>query len=208
MMFTTPSGSSAWRSTSQKRSAVSGVVSAGLRTTVLPQASAGATFHASMRSGKFQGMIWPARPPVREGVLELVRPTRVVEEVGRRERQVDVARLLDRLAAVERLEDGELARPLLEDARDAEQVLCALGAGEGRPAVGVRGAGRRDGAADVRGRGLADGRERLLVARGDRLVGLRGLEPLPADEVAVAVGDLDDVARLRGARIRPVAGDG
>ena len=61
-MLTTPAGSSAWRSTSQKRSAVSGVVSAGLSTTVLPQASAGATFQASMRSGKFQGMIWPATP--------------------------------------------------------------------------------------------------------------------------------------------------
>jgi hypothetical protein len=48
--------------------------------------------------------------------------------VRRGERQVDVARLLDRLAAVERLEDGEFARPLLEEARDAEEVLRALGA--------------------------------------------------------------------------------
>ena len=43
-------------------SAVSGVVSAGFSTTVLPQASAGATFQASISSGKFQGMIWPATP--------------------------------------------------------------------------------------------------------------------------------------------------
>ena len=61
-MFTTPAGSSAWRSTSQKRSAVSGVVSAGFSTTVFPHASAGAIFHASMSSGKFHGMIWPATP--------------------------------------------------------------------------------------------------------------------------------------------------
>src|SRR5919197_1418007 len=45
----------------------------------------------------------------------------VVEEVGRGERQVDVARLLDRLAAVERLGHGQLAASLLEDAGDAEQ---------------------------------------------------------------------------------------
>jgi hypothetical protein len=32
------------------------VVSAGFSTTVLPAARAGAIFHASMRSGKFQGM--------------------------------------------------------------------------------------------------------------------------------------------------------
>ena len=113
-MFTTPGGSPACRRTSQKRSAESGVVSAGFRTTVLPVASAGAIFHESMRSGKFQGMICAATPSgrgraVRERVLELVRPAGVVEEVRRRERQVDVAGLLDRLAAVERLEDGELA---------------------------------------------------------------------------------------------------
>ena len=61
-MFTTPAGSSAWRSTSQKSSAVSGVVSAGFSTTVFPAASAGAIFHASISSGKFHGMIWPATP--------------------------------------------------------------------------------------------------------------------------------------------------
>jgi hypothetical protein len=44
------------------RSAVSGVVSAGFKTTVLPHASAGASFHAAMSSGKFHGMIWPATP--------------------------------------------------------------------------------------------------------------------------------------------------
>ena len=132
-MLTTPGGSSAWRTTSQKRSAVSGVVSAGLSTTVLPAASAGASFQASISSGKFHGMICPATPSgprraVRERVLELVGPARVVEEVRRGERQVDVARLLDRLAAVQRLEHGELAGALLEDARDPEQVLGALAA--------------------------------------------------------------------------------
>ena len=61
-MLTTPGGSSAWRHTSAKSSAVSGVVSAGLRTTVFPHASAGAIFHASMSSGKFHGMICAATP--------------------------------------------------------------------------------------------------------------------------------------------------
>jgi hypothetical protein len=61
-MFTTPGGRSAWRQTSAKSSALSGVVEAGLRTTVLPAARAGATFHASINNGKFHGMIWPATP--------------------------------------------------------------------------------------------------------------------------------------------------
>ena len=62
MMLTTPAGRSAWRQTSAKSSALSGVVLAGLSTTVLPAASAGAIFQASISSGKFQGMTWAATP--------------------------------------------------------------------------------------------------------------------------------------------------
>ena len=59
---TTPGGSSAsWR-ISASSSAVSGVVSAGFSTEVLPQASAGASFQAAISSGKFQGTIWAATP--------------------------------------------------------------------------------------------------------------------------------------------------
>ena len=75
-MFTTPSGSSASWQISASSSAVSGVVSAGLSTAVLPQASAGASFHAAISSGKFHGTTWPttprgscARPPSAYGSL-------------------------------------------------------------------------------------------------------------------------------------------
>ena len=61
-MFTTPSGSSACWQTSANKSAVSEVVSAGFNTTVFPVARAGATFHANINNGKFQGIIWPATP--------------------------------------------------------------------------------------------------------------------------------------------------
>ena len=113
-MLTTPAGRSACWQISANSSAVSGVVSAGFSTTVLPQASAGAIFHASISSGKFHGMTWPATPSgcgvrAEAGVLELVGPAGVVEEVRRDQRDVDVARLLDRLAVVERLQHGELA---------------------------------------------------------------------------------------------------
>ncbi len=61
-MLTTPSGTpAAWHS-SAKASAVMEVNSAGFSTTVLPAASAGAIFQASISSGKFQGMIWPTTP--------------------------------------------------------------------------------------------------------------------------------------------------
>ena len=39
-----------------------GVCSAGLSTTQLPAASAGASFHTAISSGKFQGMICPTTP--------------------------------------------------------------------------------------------------------------------------------------------------
>ena len=60
--LTTPGGRPACWQTSASTSAVSGVVSAGLSTTVLPAASAGAIFHAAISSGKFHGMTWPATP--------------------------------------------------------------------------------------------------------------------------------------------------
>ena len=131
-MLTTPGGSSAWRSTSQNSSAVSGVVSAGLSTTVLPgrERRRDLPRQHQQREVPRDDLARDAdrpRAPVRERVLELVGPARVVEEVRGGERQVDVARLLDRLAAVERLEHRELARALLQQPRDPEQVLRALG---------------------------------------------------------------------------------
>ena len=88
--LTTPGGRSASAMISASESAVSGVVSAGLSTTVLPAASAGAIFQAAISSGKFHGMICAgdaerARGRAEAGVLELVGPAGVVEEVrGRR----------------------------------------------------------------------------------------------------------------------------
>jgi hypothetical protein len=61
-MLTTPGGRSACWQISANASAVSGVVSAGFNTTVLPHANAGAIFHASIRRGKFHGMTCPATP--------------------------------------------------------------------------------------------------------------------------------------------------
>ena len=56
-IFTTPSGKPACWQTWANNNAVSGVVSAGFNTTVLPAANAGAIFHASISNGKFQGII-------------------------------------------------------------------------------------------------------------------------------------------------------
>ena len=62
MTLRTPGGRPASAASEAKINAVSGVVSAGLRTTVLPVARAGAIFQASIIIGKFQGITCPATP--------------------------------------------------------------------------------------------------------------------------------------------------
>ena len=61
-IFTTPGGKSASWIISANFIAVSGVVSAGFKTTVFPVAKAGAIFHADISKGKFQGIICPTTP--------------------------------------------------------------------------------------------------------------------------------------------------
>src|SRR6478672_11568779 len=63
--FSTPGGSPASSAISASSSAVSGVVSAGFSTTVLPHASAGAIFQAAISSGKFHGITAPQTPSER-----------------------------------------------------------------------------------------------------------------------------------------------
>ena len=60
-MFSTPAGSRSPISSASTR-IEAGVCSAGLSTTALPAARAGASFHVAMRMGKFHGMIWPTTP--------------------------------------------------------------------------------------------------------------------------------------------------
>ena len=58
----TPSGRPASRPSSARRTAVSGVSSAGLSTTVLPAARAGAKPQPAMGMGKFHGTMTPTTP--------------------------------------------------------------------------------------------------------------------------------------------------
>lgn len=61
-MFTTPAGTPASSKISGHSDADSGVHSAGLRISVQPDASAGASFQLSSMNGVFQGVISPATP--------------------------------------------------------------------------------------------------------------------------------------------------
>ena len=62
MIVSTPSGRPASRASSPSRIAVSGVSSAGLSTTVLPAASAGAKPQPAIGIGKFHGTMMPTTP--------------------------------------------------------------------------------------------------------------------------------------------------
>ncbi len=60
--LSTPGGKPTSIASSPRASAVSGVWLAGFRITTLPQASAGAIFHAASNSGKFHGTIAATTP--------------------------------------------------------------------------------------------------------------------------------------------------
>ncbi len=81
--LTTPSGSPASSASSAKRSAVSGVSSAGFNTTVLPAASAGAIFQQAIASGKFHGVISPTTPSGSRTVKARPPATGIVSPCGR-----------------------------------------------------------------------------------------------------------------------------
>ena len=81
--FTTPSGRPASRTSFSNATAVSGVSSAGLRTTVFPAASAGASFHAAIVSGKFHGTIRPTTPSGSRNVIAIPPATGIVSPSSR-----------------------------------------------------------------------------------------------------------------------------
>ena len=177
---------------------------------MLPAASAGAIFQASMSSGKFHGInlrgdAQGSRDPAGEGVVELVGPAGVVPEVAGGEGHVDVAALLDGLARVHRFEDGELAAALLEEAGDTKEVLGPLLAGELAPRIPLRLARGADRLVDVGLRRAGHLGQRLFRRRIDRREGLTaGRGDLPAvDEQAVARLERDDVAGLGGRGVIP-----
>ena len=108
-----------------RRTALSEVSSAGLRTTVLPAVRAGASFHELMSSGKFQGMIAPRTPTSScrgpgEGLTQGGKTGGVLQASFEHQppkyarspppARVDVERLRQRLPIVQGFQSGELLR--------------------------------------------------------------------------------------------------
>ena len=120
--------------------------------------------------------------------LDLGRPAREVAQVRDRAGDVDVAREVDRLAVVERLDLGELLRVVFDGLREGEHDPLATARGHARPGtVGERGARGGQRAGDVRGAGVRDLRDlppgRRVERRERTAVGGRGA--LRADQQAV-----------------------
>ena len=188
--LSTPSGSPASSAIRSSSSAVSGVSSAGFSTTVLPAASAGATFHEAITSGKFQGDDQPDDAErLAEGHVDAAGdrdrlPEQALRRAGVVAEALDdhpdlAAGVADRLAGVARLE----RRQLLGRARRA-RPRAAAAAPPGRPGATAR--QRREGGLrrGDRGVGLLDARARDL---GHHLLGRR-------------LDDLDHAADLHRAR--------
>ena len=110
------------------------------------------------------------------------------------QRDVDVARFLDRFAAVQRLRDGQITRFLLNQSRDPENVLCAFRGGNPAPDFLIRAACFLDGAVDVVRIRLRDLGKLIFRGRNERLETLLRIrldEPLQVHPaVLVQVRDL------------------
>ena len=179
-----------------------GVALAGLRTSVLPAARAGASFQAAMSSGKFHGHDLGADADrFAQGVIEqrTVHRDLLAPELGGETGVVleavggcgDVAAGLDDdLAAVDRLDPSNLVDPLAQDVRDPVQDSSSLQRrhagprsiverlpGGGDRSIDVRNSCLRDAADDGVGR-RADRRERFTAGGGDAL---------PPDEERIAL---------------------
>ena len=121
------------------------------------------------------------------------------------ERDVDVARLLDRLAAVHGLSDGQGSRLLLNQPGDAEDVFGPLAGSELAPDLLVRATRLAHRAVDVFRVRLGDLRNRLFRRRIDRLepaLGVR-LDEFAADEEVIARLKLDVIRRLERGGVMP-----
>ena len=173
----TPSGMPASRASCPMSIAVSGVSSAGLSTTVLPAASAGAKPQPAIGIGKFHGtMIADDAERLLEGDVEAAgdRDLPAEEPLGCRrvvaQHVDDVAGLppgvADRVAGVGDLERGELLVVLLDDVGEAAQQQPAVGRGSPPRQAGRRPRRRAAIAASVSS--SAD-----EVDRGDDLLGRR-----------------------------------
>ena len=155
-------------------------------------------------------MIWPdhaerTRRAAGKGVLQLVRPARVIKKVRGDDGQIHVARFLDGLAAVHGFEHGQFARLFLDDARDAIKIFAALASGHFAPDFFVsapRGLDR-----DVHVLRIAE-RDFGELVFGGRIDGVKMFARMRRDEFAVDeqfVSRRDDVifGFLRRGRVIP-----
>ena len=208
-MLSTPGGMSVCSATSSPRIAAhQGVSGAGLRTTVLPAASAGPILARLIWCGKFHGVIAPTTPtasrtmvrwvviPIGAATPEIGAPRIGLGGVG------GEAQIFDRTFELRRrgqhpgradLGDGDLAQFLDVLAHGVAQLADAAHPQLGvRRPVGVveRAAGGVDRAAHVVGVGVGGGAQDLLGRRVDGRESARaaGHELAVDEEIAVAVG--------------------
>jgi hypothetical protein len=123
--------------------------------------------------------------------------------VRRHQRDVNVAGFADRFAVVQGFEDGKFAGALLDDPRDAEQILGPVDGAHASPVRGVGSSGCADGTVHVSRSRLGDLSEDLLGGRTDRFErpAVDAFDEFAADEQAVGGLDVDDRPRLGGGNV-------
>ena len=193
-MLSAPAGKPASAASSATRSSDRQASSAGLTTQALPAASAPPTraaedLHRVVPRNDVAGdavRLAPGQHRVAGRVgnrlaVQLVAGAAVELEVARARRDVG-ARLLQRLAAVARLDQRELVGVIEDRARRAAQQPAALGRARACPRRRrARARAARTGGVDVGGVAARDGGERLAVGRVDHRQRRAGRRRRPSD---------------------------
>ena len=141
----------------------------------------------------------------RKSQLELVRPAAVIEKMRGGQRDVDVARLADRFATVERLQAGKLTRALQKDPSETIDVTCTLLARHRTPHLLLGPACRTHRTINILVTSMRHPCQNLLGSRVDGLEGFLAprLDEFPVNEQAILVIDLEVVGILRCIGIGP-----
>jgi hypothetical protein len=121
------------------------------------------------------------------------------------EGKIDIARFLDRFAAVHRFKHGQLSRFFLDDSRDAVEKFSSFASGHFAPNVFVSASGGADRKIDIFRVALGDLGEFFFRGRIDRceIFPRARRDKLSADEQLIARLEANVVARFRRGRVAP-----